>query len=562
MFNYLEPEIELFFISELFRYCFITRLIHCHDGRIILRGKFNMLAPSEQVKLEAYFRKLLAEGHQVEKVNAARYVICTLLTIIAGSSGLPVLSIAQMFAKKNKALTILYSYGFVTSVGALNIWGLFDFIKYLDVKASINPQTSLVKKRSYAIISFLLAVTTATPSIPVNYRYNNSILLTTQGLISDTTLLSCTYQRMINSSSLSFLRASAYQKKALDVMELLSQELDIGIKCFIALTPDDQKKLLTTVQDKDHRGLDENNVEEDSIKRIVRELVCLSNPVSIKRQRNKFWRVGLPRQIIIYVVSPTLPLLWAYVSFNASLVAFKEKIYNSPIALLFTLPPVILSYVLELILTRDALTTIYDTFISMCDRTFQRNLPWLFFPRTEVFSVLWGLFTVAFSFASRAQITEDFIPSPYNDYFVPIMIAITLIFKSSSLQSLISDAFHYFIRKFANDFIKDLGKFIYAVEKFQLATQIATTEQRVEFVNDFSDLLLVNSPNTELHAALIQLKSIGESEGAVETLPRHSCNPFAFFSTKKAGLTQIKSKVENKELASLINEEELSPIYN
>lgn len=515
-----------------------------------------MSMTEQEIRLSDHFQKLLAEQYSPSPVNAkniAHYLAYMLLASIAGSAGLPILSAAQRFAKGNEALEILYSYGFIASIGALNIWGLFDFIKYSRVSADINPKNSIIKKRFHTIASVTMAVITAAANVPVNFLYNKSIPLTAQGFICDSILLSCTYQRLISSNGWSRLRASSYQKKMLSTMQMLSKRLDIAVKCLINSSRHQQSEFLSLIQKSDRP---DSLVGADNTKILIGKLLEISNPVCQQHERHIFWRNGLPRQVVAYLASPLLPVLWAYTSFNAISTGFRKLEKDSSWIFPLTLMPVLLAYALEVILTQKTLLALYDTAVSWSTSSLQHSLPWLLHLHRKLIMDLCAAFTVAFCFSSRAQIAEDFIPSPDADILVGITIGITIIVKWSSLQSLVNDISYLLIRKYGDAHFQDLSKFIYAVEQFQLVNEVATKNQIIELIEDCDPIISMDR-QTELSKSLsesIARRPIMEDVGSDDDVPkkvsicsRLSCaNLFSFFSNKK----KSHDAVEIREFAS------------
>lgn len=449
---------------------------------------------------------LLLSQRNVETHFSAKYFLYGCLALIGGSAGIPGIKIAARFSE-NRIISYLECYGFITTLGALNIWGLFDFIKYLEAVADMNSSMSTHVKLSKGLISIFLGALTSSPWIPINYRYNNSVFLTGQGYICDTILISCVYQRILLSLKLDAIETSYQDSKAKEIVILLIERMQTGVKVLVNANLLEQK----TFFDDLGSSVSLNNPDQNAICKVVARLVELATPVVTARKNFKKRGTDCSRSILEYMVVPLLPLIWGFVNWMASSSGLYAILGNYLLGTLLAALPVIFLILLEIILTKTIILSLFDLILDFLATTYLKDTSTQYYPKIQFTLLLWGLFTAALSFPTRAQVARDYLPEDTKQVLIPCLIVVTIILKSSSLLSLINNVMHFFIRKNSTDTIADLAKLQQVVNKFQLACEVAPKNKIMKFCVDMLAQLDDCSLDFELAEKLEEFRNLEKS---------------------------------------------------
>jgi hypothetical protein len=535
------------------------------------------LTRETEAKLLVFLQNTLIEQYNVSPCQAkdfATYLLKTFFSLIGSTAALPIVNAAKKFARNDKALEILYVYAFVVALGVLNVWGFFDFLKYADVNAQINPEKSRIKKNARVAASIALAAVFSFPFSFTYYYYNSSVLLSTQGFICDVIVLSCVFQRIFNVRYADFFLSNHdIRQQVLTVHALLQEHIDSGIR-HLAVSQDDRDDFFNSLMfnvDGESQG---NSYEFRlaNIKLAIHRLIVYGNPYVIKKEKNFLLSSQLPRNALKFVISPILPLAWAYINFNAASQQIGNIISSSILDRLCSFPAVFLNYILETILTQSVLLTTYDSLLSFITYTHQKNISWALFPTSQSVASLWGLITAGLSFSARAQLVQDFTDGTLREILLPLIIILSILSLSASMQGLIFDSMHYLIRKFASGNVRDLFRLNYAFEKLALSVNIASDKQRLEIIEELSvtELLTSADANTHLHKNLLTLsQSIENSESADVSSANNrntslSWRSFSLFGCCKRNnnvLLQERNKDEPEKM-DLITKENVTPRRN
>ncbi len=360
-------------------------------------------------------------------------LLLDVFSILLGFSvPIPFIKSAMKFAKGNKTLEIIYAFSEESAIGFL-ITLLFQEILNHMRRSRLDKRPS---SANYIALTLALPMVTgfftAIPGTIVGVTYNkNAPELALFALIGEFIVNTYSIQRLSRSLYVS-RRLNSSQKEFTNSLTL---RLKLSADTICNWTNIEANDFLRRHNLTGQGGI---NYNRDQLDQLLSELIKLGSTMLTESHHgkdNKFLSKSNKFSWIVFIVAP---LAWLLTSSHLTYTKLYDELGSSIAAALITAVSTFPIYLLEALFARDVFNSIVDLVQRIRHKdnigSYGYNHNKLTFLLLQIIALLSGLF----SFASRAQVTEDQFATPWKDIITPWVVTANLSMKLYAICRMIS----------------------------------------------------------------------------------------------------------------------------